>query len=78
MDKDPDVRLEALFVVGKTMPVEVAKKKKESMPYNWQSFYFFLSKLGFSVASKRIYQFPKTKHCNVVLMTHCLGDFLLL
>lgn len=44
MDKDPDVRLEALFVVGDTMPVEVAKKKKkeDSMPYNWQNYYFFL------------------------------------
>jgi len=42
MNKDPDVRLDALFVVGKTMPVEVAQKRKESMPYNWQNYYFFL------------------------------------
>jgi fatty acid desaturase len=42
MDKDPDVRLEALFVVGESMPVEVAKNNKKSMPYNWQNYYFFL------------------------------------
>ncbi|GFS07568.1 fatty acid desaturase 2-like [Elysia marginata] len=42
MDKDPDVRLEALFVVGDHMPVKVAKEKKKSMPYNWQNYYFFL------------------------------------
>lgn len=43
MDKDPDIRLEALFVVGDQMPVEVAKKQKEGgMPYNWQNYYFFL------------------------------------
>jgi fatty acid desaturase 2 (delta-6 desaturase) len=42
MDKDPDVRIETLFVVGDSMPVEVAKSKKKSMPYNWQNYYFFL------------------------------------
>ncbi|GFO18483.1 fatty acid desaturase 2-like [Plakobranchus ocellatus] len=42
MDKDPDVRLEALFVVGEHMPVKIAKEKKKSMPYNWQNYYFFL------------------------------------
>ncbi|XP_005090573.1 acyl-CoA (8-3)-desaturase isoform X1 [Aplysia californica] len=42
MDKDPDVRLDALFVVGEHMPVEVAKNRKKSMPYNWQNYYFFL------------------------------------
>ncbi|XP_013096991.1 acyl-CoA (8-3)-desaturase-like isoform X1 [Biomphalaria glabrata] len=42
MDKDPDVRVEALFVVGDKMPVQIAKKYKKSMPYNWQNYYFFL------------------------------------
>ncbi|KAK3082930.1 hypothetical protein FSP39_009282 [Pinctada imbricata] len=43
MDKDPDVRVEKLFVVGEKMPVEMAKNKS-SMPYNWQHRYFFVSK----------------------------------
>ncbi|XP_041374315.1 fatty acid desaturase 2-like isoform X2 [Gigantopelta aegis] len=43
MGKDPDVRIEKLFVVGKVMPVEVAKTKSGgSMPYNWQHRYFFI------------------------------------
>ncbi|XP_033127953.1 acyl-CoA (8-3)-desaturase-like [Anneissia japonica] len=40
IDKDPDVRLEALFVVGEKMPVAVAKSGKSSMPYNHQHKYF--------------------------------------
>ncbi|XP_025080864.1 fatty acid desaturase 2-like isoform X1 [Pomacea canaliculata] len=42
IDKDPDVRVEALFVIGKQMPVKIAKSKKKSMPYNWQHHYFFI------------------------------------
>nr|ARR97144.1 delta-5 fatty acid desaturase 2 protein [Haliotis discus discus] len=42
MNKDPDVRVEELFVVGKVMPVQIAKERKKSMPYNWQHRYFFL------------------------------------
>uniref|UniRef100_A0A0B7AC53 Cytochrome b5 heme-binding domain-containing protein n=1 Tax=Arion vulgaris TaxID=1028688 RepID=A0A0B7AC53_9EUPU len=42
MDKDPDVRIERLFVVGEHMPVQIAKEWKTSMPYNWQNYYFFL------------------------------------
>jgi fatty acid desaturase 2 (delta-6 desaturase) len=42
MDKDPDVRIEALFVVGDHMPIQIAKDYKKSMPYNWQNYYFFL------------------------------------
>ncbi|XP_076452985.1 acyl-CoA 6-desaturase-like [Babylonia areolata] len=41
MDKDPDIRVESLFVVGKEMPVKVAQSKKNSMPYNWQQHYWF-------------------------------------
>lgn len=39
--KDPDVRLEAVFVLGETMPKRVAKERKTSPPYNWQHRYFF-------------------------------------
>ncbi|KAL8591040.1 hypothetical protein ACOMHN_015663 [Nucella lapillus] len=42
MDKDPDVRMDALFVIGKNMPVMVAQTKKKSMPYNWQQHYWFV------------------------------------
>ncbi|XP_060574258.1 acyl-CoA Delta-6 desaturase-like [Ruditapes philippinarum] len=41
MDKDPDVRLDKLFVVGDVMPVQVAKEGKASMPFNLQHKYFF-------------------------------------
>ncbi|XP_076088717.1 acyl-CoA 6-desaturase-like isoform X4 [Mytilus galloprovincialis] len=40
LDKDPDVRVEQLFVVGDVMPVEVAKSGKSSFPYNQQHKYF--------------------------------------
>ena len=43
MDKDPDVRVEAIFVVGQQMADKVAKNKKNSMPYNWQQHYWFAS-----------------------------------
>lgn len=39
--KDPDVRIDKLFVVGDVMPVEVAKTRKKSMPFNLQHRYFF-------------------------------------
>jgi len=42
MGKDPDVRMDAIFVVGDKMPEQIAKEKKSSMPYNWQHRYFFL------------------------------------
>ncbi|KAJ8019515.1 Fatty acid desaturase 2 [Holothuria leucospilota] len=38
--KDPDVRQEALFVLGETMPVQVAKSGNSVMPYNHQAKYF--------------------------------------
>lgn len=40
--KDPDVRLEAVFVLGETMPKRVAKDRPFSLPYNWQNWYFFI------------------------------------
>ncbi|KAL8603582.1 hypothetical protein ACOMHN_022534 [Nucella lapillus] len=42
MDKDPDVRVEKLFVIGKQMPVMIAQSQKSSMPYNWQHHYWFV------------------------------------
>lgn len=41
IDKDPDVKFDKLFVVGDTMPVEVAKARKKSVPFNLQHKYFF-------------------------------------
>ncbi|XP_055959083.1 acyl-CoA 6-desaturase [Patella vulgata] len=40
LNKDPDTRLDALFVVGDVMPAQIAEKKKNSMPYDWQHRYF--------------------------------------
>ncbi|XP_033629136.1 acyl-CoA 6-desaturase-like [Asterias rubens] len=42
MKKDPDVRLEALFVVGENMPKKIAEEGKSVMPYNHQHKYFFI------------------------------------
>ena len=43
LDKDPDVRLDKLFVVGEVMPVEVAKSRKHlSVPFQHQHKYFFI------------------------------------
>ncbi|GAB1607722.1 fatty acid desaturase 2-like isoform X1 [Argonauta hians] len=42
LDKDPDIRIDKCFVIGDTMSLEVAKKKKKSMPYNFQHRYFFI------------------------------------
>lgn len=39
--KDPDVRLDALFVLGETMPKRKAEKKTR-IPFNWQHRYFFV------------------------------------
>ncbi|XP_070569632.1 acyl-CoA 6-desaturase-like [Ptychodera flava] len=40
MDKDPDVRVEKLFVVGNKMPLKMAEKGSYWLPYNWQHKYF--------------------------------------
>uniref|UniRef100_A0A3B3X0S7 acyl-CoA (8-3)-desaturase n=1 Tax=Poecilia mexicana TaxID=48701 RepID=A0A3B3X0S7_9TELE len=42
MKKDPDVNMLAVFVLGKTQPVEYGIKKIKHMPYNHQHKYFFL------------------------------------
>lgn len=41
INKDPDVKLDTVFVVGENIPKKVAKTKKNTMPYNWQHRYFF-------------------------------------
>ncbi|XP_061199499.1 acyl-CoA (8-3)-desaturase-like [Neopsephotus bourkii] len=41
--KDPDVSIHPLlFSLGKTLSVELGKKKKKFMPYNYQHMYFIL------------------------------------
>ncbi|CAD5124890.1 DgyrCDS13142 [Dimorphilus gyrociliatus] len=40
--KDPDIRLDMFFVLGKVIPIEWAKKKKGFMPYQHQHKYFYL------------------------------------
>ncbi|ESP04267.1 hypothetical protein LOTGIDRAFT_198790, partial [Lottia gigantea] len=39
--KDPDIRLDYLFLIGKNLPIEWGKKKKGFMPYNKQQTYFY-------------------------------------
>jgi fatty acid desaturase 2 (delta-6 desaturase) len=39
--KDPDVKLDPVFVVGDTIPKKMAEKRTSPMPYNWQHLYFF-------------------------------------
>ncbi|NXG65967.1 FADS2 desaturase, partial [Hemiprocne comata] len=41
--KDPDVNMLHIFVLGDTQPVEYGKKKLKYLPYNHQHEYFFLS-----------------------------------
>ncbi|NXU84895.1 FADS2 desaturase, partial [Xiphorhynchus elegans] len=41
--KDPDVNMLHVFVLGDTQPVEYGKKKLKYLPYNHQHEYFFLS-----------------------------------
>ncbi|RVE71736.1 hypothetical protein OJAV_G00055020 [Oryzias javanicus] len=42
LDKDPDVNMSGLFVLGAVQPVEYGIKKIKRMPYNYQHQYFFL------------------------------------
>jgi fatty acid desaturase 2 (delta-6 desaturase) len=39
--KDPDVKLDPVFVVGEEMPKKMAASKDGLYPYNWQQYYFF-------------------------------------
>ncbi|NWY27365.1 FADS2 desaturase, partial [Pheucticus melanocephalus] len=43
--KDPDVNMLHIFVLGDTQPVEYGKKKLKYLPYNHQHEYFFLSEI---------------------------------
>ncbi|XP_067929680.1 acyl-CoA 6-desaturase-like [Watersipora subatra] len=59
--KDPDVRVEALFVVGNVMPVETAKsQEKVTMPYNWQHRYFLI--IGPPLLFPVYFQFMNFRH----------------
>nr|XP_054755277.1 acyl-CoA 6-desaturase-like [Lytechinus pictus] len=60
MNKDPDVRLEKLFVVGEKMPVMVAESGQSSMPYNHQHKYFFL--IGPPLLFPAYFQFMIYRH----------------
>ncbi|XP_012941605.1 fatty acid desaturase 2 [Aplysia californica] len=67
IDKDPDVRTEALFLLGDTLPVEWAKKQGDKMlvPYNLQNYYFFLLGppliIGFYWPAATVYYLLKKK-----------------
>jgi fatty acid desaturase 2 (delta-6 desaturase) len=41
INKDPDVHLDPMFVVGEEIPKRLAQKKNYAYPYNWQQYYFF-------------------------------------
>eukprot|EP00061_Rhincodon_typus_P018976 g48383.t1 len=41
-NKDPDVNMLKVFVLGDTQPVEFGKRKIKYLPYNYQHEYFFL------------------------------------
>ncbi|NWT99088.1 FADS2 desaturase, partial [Urocynchramus pylzowi] len=43
--KDPDVNMLHIFVLGDTQPIEYGKKKLKYLPYNHQHEYFFLSEI---------------------------------
>lgn len=61
MDKDPDVRVDKLFVVGEVMPIEVAKTRKEvSVPFNQQHKYFFI--IGPPLLFPLYFQFMLFRH----------------
>ncbi|NXK42371.1 FADS2 desaturase, partial [Piprites chloris] len=73
--KDPDVNMLHIFVLGDTQPVEYGKKKLKYLPYNHQHEYFFLNMVlvlsispctmmvhpGFSLLSS----FPIATHCPI-------------
>ncbi|KAF6028047.1 hypothetical protein EB796_013634 [Bugula neritina] len=59
--KDPDVRMDKLFLVGNVMPVEKAKEEsKPSMPYQKQHNYFFL--IGPPLLFPVYFQFMTFRH----------------
>ena len=48
IDKDPDVRIDPIFVLGKVQPVKTAEKNVKNkktlvFPYNYQHKYFFIA-----------------------------------
>ncbi|NXB78407.1 FADS2 desaturase, partial [Donacobius atricapilla] len=57
--KDPDVNMLHIFVLGDTQPVEYGKKKLKYLPYNHQHEYFFLRFSCFSSS-------PDLTHCLLI------------
>lgn len=60
LDKDPDVRLDMLFVVGDKM-AERNSHKKNSMPYDWQHRYWFA--IGPPLLFPVYFQYMIFRHC---------------
>ena len=61
--KDPDVRVEKLFVLGEVIPVETAKTQvKVTVPYNAQHMYFFLSKLYACIIFRFVFEPEQCMH----------------
>jgi len=59
--KDPDVRVDQLFVLGEVIPVETAKTQvKVTMPYNSQHMYFFV--IGPPLLFPVYFQFMTFRH----------------
>ena len=43
LKRDPDIRFGPLYLIGKVFPIEMAKKKMKTLPYNLQQYYFFFT-----------------------------------
>lgn len=60
INKDPDVRLEKVFVLGEEIPKRVARDNKWSLPFNHQHKYFFI--VGPPLLFPVFFQFMVFKH----------------
>ncbi|KER20333.1 hypothetical protein T265_11098 [Opisthorchis viverrini] len=72
IDKDPDVRLEPVFVVGDTMPIRAASrdnKWRTHLPYEYQANYFFF--VGPPLLFPVYFQFMSFRH---IFVRRCYED----
>ncbi|KAA3681181.1 acyl-CoA 6-desaturase (Delta-6 desaturase), partial [Paragonimus westermani] len=72
IDKDPDVRLEPVFVVGETLPVRAASKESRwsrHLPYEYQDKYFYL--IGPPLLFPVYFQYTSLRH---VIIRKCWED----
>ncbi|KAF8571467.1 hypothetical protein P879_01097 [Paragonimus westermani] len=72
IDKDPDIRLEPVFVVGETLPVRAASKESSwsrHMPYEYQDKYFYL--IGPPLLFPVYFQYTSLRH---VIIRKCWED----